>query len=156
MVERLGRILMALSATGLAVMAAILCWQVFARYVLGSSPAWAEQSALLLMIWIVFLGAAAGVAQGFHVRIAEGVERMSPAWAKRVIMAANTLILIFALMLFFWGAQLVIATWHNQVPTLPVNRGAVYAVIPLSGVLIAVFVLDHWCKGKETGGSSGI
>lgn len=156
MVERLARIMMALSAAGLALMASILCWQVFARYVLGSSPAWAEQSALLLMIWIVFLGAAGGIAQGFHVRIAEGVERMAPAWSKRAIVIANALILIFGLALLFWGSQLVVATWHNQVPTLPINRGMVYAVIPLSGLLIAIFALDHWRKGEETSGSSGI
>ena len=39
---------------GLLVMTAIISAQVFARYVLNDSPAWAEQAALLLMIWYVF------------------------------------------------------------------------------------------------------
>ena len=53
----------------LMVMTAIIGWQVFARYVLNASPAWAEQAALLLMIWYVLFAAAAGVREGFHIRI---------------------------------------------------------------------------------------
>ncbi|HWM28732.1 MAG TPA: TRAP transporter small permease subunit, partial [Woeseiaceae bacterium] len=46
---------------GLLLMTLIIGWQVFARYVLNDSPAWAEQAALLLMIWYVMFAAAAGV-----------------------------------------------------------------------------------------------
>jgi hypothetical protein len=48
-------------AAGLVLMTAIIGWQVFGRFVLGSSPSWAEQAALILMIWYVFFAAAAGV-----------------------------------------------------------------------------------------------
>ena len=48
------------AGAGLLLMTGIVAWQVFARYVLNASPAWAEQAALLLMIWYVFFAAAAG------------------------------------------------------------------------------------------------
>ena len=63
-------------------MTGIVVVQVFARYVLNDSPVWAEQAALLLMIWYVFIAAAAGVREGFHIRLAviaesllQGVQR---------------------------------------------------------------------------------
>ena len=58
------------SSFGLLLMTGIVVVQVFARYVLNDSPVWAEQAALLLMIWYVFIAAAAGVREGFHIRIA--------------------------------------------------------------------------------------
>jgi len=145
-----------LSSTGLVVMTAILCWQVFARYVLGASQSWTEQAALILMVWIVFLGSAAGIRDGFHIRIAEGVDRMSPAlgrWAKRL---ANILVIGFGLLLAIWGSELVTETWGNQVPTLPFTRGMVYLIIPTSGLLMAWFAWEHMRRGEETGGSVGI
>ena len=47
------KLLLLSSALSLALMMVILTWQVFSRYVLDSSPAWAEQAALVLMIWMM-------------------------------------------------------------------------------------------------------
>lgn len=69
-VARGGSALLWLSSAGLVIMTALLCWQVFARYVLDASPAWTEQAVLILMVWIVFLGSAQGIRDGFHIRIA--------------------------------------------------------------------------------------
>ena len=63
-------ILVKTAAIGLVAMTLIAGWQVFGRYVLNSSPSWSEQAALTLMIWYVSLAAAAGVREGFHIRIA--------------------------------------------------------------------------------------
>jgi TRAP-type C4-dicarboxylate transport system permease small subunit len=68
-------------AAGLVLMTAIIGWQVFGRFVLGSSPAWAEQAALILMIWYVFFAAAAGVREGFHIRIL-ALQSAMPATAR--------------------------------------------------------------------------
>ena len=62
-------------ALGLVVMTAIVGWQVFGRFVLDSSPSWTEQASLVLMIWYVMFAAAAGVYEGFHIRIALIEER---------------------------------------------------------------------------------
>ena len=156
MIDRIARFLMGICAIGLAAMAGILCWQVFARYALGSSPAWAEQASLVLIVWIVFLGAAAGVAQGFHVRIVEGIDRLPPAWAERANGLTNIIIVGFGGLLLFWGIGLVLATWANSIPTLPFSRGMSYIVIPFSGAMIAMLGGLKLRKGGSFGGSKGI
>lgn len=64
------RLLIHGGSVALVLVTGIISWQVFGRFVLNSSPSWTEQAALLLMIWYVMLGAAAGVKEGFHIRIA--------------------------------------------------------------------------------------
>ena len=159
MIDRLihgtSRTLLLGSAMALALMMIILCWQVLARYLLGNSPAWAEQSALLLMIWMTFLGTASGIADGFHIRIAEGVTSLPPAWRSRVVAAANLLIILAGLIILWFGIILVAKTWNNAVPTLPISRGVVYIVIPVSGLLMALFAAYHLTRGEETGGNLG-
>ena len=58
--DRVADLLVKLGALGLLATTAIIGWQVFGRYVLQSSPSWTEQASLVLMIWYVFLAAAAG------------------------------------------------------------------------------------------------
>ncbi len=159
MVERVGSLvsrgLLLISALALALMMAILTWQVFSRYLLGDSPAWAEQAALILMIWMTFLGSASGIADGFHIRIVEGVTSLTQPWRSRAIKAANLLIILAGLMILFLGGKLVEATWTNAVPTLPVTRGMAYLVIPFSGALMAVFALQKLLRGEQIAGSAG-
>lgn len=159
MLERLGRSisrgLLWSSALSLALMMGILTWQVFSRYLLNTSPAWAEQTALILMIWMTFLGTATGIAEGFHIRIVEGVVSLPQPWRQRAIQGANLLIVVAGLLILVLGGQLVAATWGNAVPTLPLTRGMVYLVIPMSGGLMAAFALAKLVHGEEIAGSAG-
>ena len=47
-------------------MTAMVAWQVFARYVLNASPSWTEPASVMVMSWFIFLGAAVGVRENFH------------------------------------------------------------------------------------------
>jgi TRAP-type transport system small permease protein len=53
----------------LLVMVFAMGYQVFGRYVLGRSPAWAEELARYLMVWLTFLGAAAVLREGGHLTV---------------------------------------------------------------------------------------
>ncbi|MEL1251130.1 TRAP transporter small permease [Aurantiacibacter gilvus] len=154
-ISLISRGLLLMSALALALMMAILTWQVFSRYLLGDSPAWAEQAALILMIWMTFLGSASGIADGFHIRIVEGVTSLPQPWRSRAVKVANLLIILAGIMILILGSELVGATWTNAVPTLPVTRGMVYLVIPFSGALMAAFALQRLLRGEEIVGSAG-
>ena len=129
-------------AAGLLLMTAIISWKVFGRYVLDSTPSWAEQLALVLMIWYVCFAAAAGVKEGFHIRIV-ALENVCPypiQFAMRLF--SHGVIGICGLAMCIWGIQLVVGTWSHVVPTLGVPRGSVYIALPVSGALITFFSLE--------------
>lgn len=153
MADRLMRtiaaLLTAMAAVAIAAMMTILTWQVVARYALGASPPWAEQAALVLMIWMTFLGAAAGIADGFHIRIVEGISMLPDRWRGPVVRLSDTMILVAGVAITWFGLQLVESTWGNTVPTLPVSRGMVYSVIPVSGALMALFALRNLWRSER-------
>lgn len=149
------KFLLILAALALVLMVTVLCWQVIARYTFNDSPPWAEQTALLSMIWLTFLGAASGIADGFHIRIAEGIAALRPEWKKFAVRLANLLIVLAGAIIFSFGLSLVIQTWGNEIPTLPISKGAVYTVIPACGALMSIFGLHHLLCDRETGGSAG-
>lgn len=128
---------------GLILMTVIISWQVFARYVLNRSPAWAEQAALLLMIWYVMFAAAAGVREGFHIRIKIFEEALPGKIRQNVRVLAHGTVGLFGVAMAVWGSELTAATWEHVIPTLGLPRGVAYVPIPLAGVLILGFAIEH-------------
>ena len=131
------------ASIGLLLMTAIIVVQVFSRYVLNDSPVWAEQAALLLMIWYVFIAAAAGVREGFHIRIAVIAESLPEVLQRWVRLLTHFLVLMFGVAMAVFGAQLAAATWEHVIPTLGLSRGLAYVPISVSGVLIVGFSAEQ-------------
>ena len=149
MLDRLKRINAAASAAllhagaaGLVLMTAIIGWQVFGRFVLQSSPSWAEQAALTLMIWYVFFAAAAGVREGFHIRILALQSAMPPGIERALRLIAHLVVAASGVALLIWGSELVARTWSHVIPTLGLPRGVAYLALPLSGLLIVFFTIE--------------
>jgi TRAP-type C4-dicarboxylate transport system permease small subunit len=135
--------LLRLGAAGLVAMTAIVGWQVFGRYVLNSSPSWSEQSALLLMIWYVSFAAAAGVREGFHIRIV-ALERAVGGGVRRSMRVLNDLVVAACgAAMAVWGTELTIRTWSHVIPSLGLPRGVAYIALPLAGILIVLFSLER-------------
>ena len=131
------------AAFGLVLMTAIVGWQVFGRYVLNSTPSWSEEAALTLMIWFVALAAAAGVRQGFHIRIVALEDAVAPAMRKLMQLASNTVVGGCGIAMLIWGGELVMLTWSHVIPSLGISRGLAYLGLPISGALMALFALER-------------
>lgn len=136
------RLLIGLAATGLVIMTAIIGWQVIGRYILSSSPSWTEQAAQVLMIWFAFLAAAAGVREGFHIRIVAMEEAVSPRVRRALQLVGALVVAGCGLAMLVLGGELVLRTWTHTVPSLGISRGFAYLGLPISGALILVFALE--------------
>jgi TRAP-type C4-dicarboxylate transport system permease small subunit len=146
---RLAGWLLAAAAAGLVLMVLIIGWQVIGRYVLGQSPSWAEQAALVLMIAFVFLGAAAGVREGFHIRITAMQAALSPRGWQRMQRVADFVVVLCGVAMAVWGTELVVRTWPHAIPTLGLPRGLAYLPLPVSGVLIALFGIERLFVARD-------
>lgn len=131
------------AGAGLLVMTLIISWQVFARYVLNASPAWAEQVSLLLMIWYVLLAAAAGVREGFHIRISVVEGAVSPRLRRYMQLFAHAVVGLFGVAMAIWGTELIVATWGHVIPTLGLPRAVAYMPFPIAGALILGFSVEQ-------------
>lgn len=136
-------VLIAVAAFGLVAMVIIIAWQVFGRYVLHSSPSWSEQAAMTLMIWFVLLAAAAGVREGFHIRIVAVEEAVPPAVRKGMRILADLLMAACGVAMMVWGGEMVVRTWSHVIPSLGLPRGLAYLGMPISGALITLFSLER-------------
>lgn len=139
----ISRLTLAFAASGLVVMTAVIGWQVFARYVLKDSPAWAEAASLALMVWFILLAAAVGVREQFHIGMTAVTDALPPGLAK--LTRALSLLIVggFGAAMGVWGGELVMRTWHIEIATLGISRGFSYLPLPIAGWLIVFFSIEH-------------
>lgn len=141
--DRAADLLAKLGAFGMLIMTAVIGWQVFGRYVLESSPSWSEQTALLLMIWYVFLASAAGVWERFHIRIELLEHKFSDQGRRRLRILIHVLIFAFGIIFLLYGALLAWDVRIHVIPSLGISRAWAYVVIPFAGLLMALFSLGR-------------
>ncbi len=121
-------------------------WGVFTRYALGGQASWTEELARFLLIWIGTLGAAYASGQRMHLAIDLLTPRLSPQASKRVQTLIIFLILGFVVtVMLIGGTRLIYLTFHLEQSSaaLRLPMGLVYAVIPLSGLLIVYYKLNE-------------
>ncbi len=141
--ERVSGWLVKIGAIGLIAMTGIIGWQVFGRFVLNSSPSWSEQAALVLMIWYVFIAAAAGVWERFHIRIEILEHQLKPENVWRLRIFVNALIALFGVLLLVFGAQLVWLVRDFVIPSLGISRAVAYLPIPFAGLITIIFAIGR-------------
>jgi TRAP-type C4-dicarboxylate transport system permease small subunit len=147
---RIARILSALSTialwlagAGLVLMTIIVGWQVFTRYVLNWSNAWTEPAALLLMSWFIFLGAAVGIRENYHLGF-DVLLYVLPKSSKRVLRSVSDVVVIaFACGMIYYGIELVALGWPARMPSLGIPEGIKYLPLVGGGLLIILFALER-------------
>lgn len=130
----------------MAAMALDVLWQIATRFVIGDPSVWTEELARFILIWIGALGAAYGVARGFHLEMDYLLNKLRG----RVRLAAErTILVVVALMglgvfLVGGGSLVWLAAELGQTsPALGLPMSAVYSALPLSGALIVFFALTR-------------
>jgi TRAP-type C4-dicarboxylate transport system permease small subunit len=114
---------------------------VFSRYVLQQTFTWYDEIARVCFVWMVFLGAAAGVRRGAHFRLHLLVSGL-PARGQQAIELFGGLVAIgFALALVHYGWALVELGQFQQTPVMGLSKWWVYLAVPVGGALIALNVL---------------
>ncbi|WP_374408476.1 TRAP transporter small permease [Pelagerythrobacter sp.] len=148
MAATIARLLVAFGSAGLVAMTAVIGWQVFGRFVLDASPSWTEQASLVLMIWYVMFASAAGVWEGFHIRIALLEERLGEK-ARPLARIVATVVAAIGLVLLVYGAQMCWIVRGNVIPSLGISRAVAYFPLPVSGLLMALFALPQILTGRH-------
>jgi TRAP-type C4-dicarboxylate transport system permease small subunit len=139
--DRIATLAMAVSGVMMVTLIAIFGWLVFGRYVLNNTPTWVEQVALLLVVWITFLGAAVGVWRSSHLSI-DFIREAMPAAPRDVLrLATDTLLALFGGVMAYHGARLVAGTSHRTIQMLGISEGWRAAPIAVAGGLIVLFAL---------------
>ena len=120
--------------------------QVFGRYVLDYAPAWFEELARYLFVWVVFIGAPIGVRERGHMAIMLVVDHLAPARRQVCSLLIYAVSAIFLLILAWQGISIMIQTGSQVSPTMEISMVWVYAAIPVGSILMLFHLAISFLK----------
>lgn len=121
-------------------------WQVASRYLFTFPSSFTDELAGYLLMWTSLLGAAYATGQGEHLAI-DILKRKAPAKLERVLdYLIDVVILIFALSVMVVGGSWLVYTrflWDVTSASIGLPLGAIYSIIPISGLFIIYYAFDN-------------
>ena len=128
-------------------------WGVVSRYVLGSQSRWTEELAVYLLVWVSLMGAALVFRDRGHLGVDYFVGKLDPAARRLSSLIAEGAVMVFAgFVLIFGGGMMVMETLRSGQVTAAMGWpvGYLYMVVPLSGLFVLAFSIEHLVTGKTT------
>ncbi|MCH3918242.1 MAG: TRAP transporter small permease [Spirochaetia bacterium] len=132
--------------------------QVFSRFVLHHSFAWAEEASIYMMIWMVFLGTSVNVLKESNIRI-DFFIRLFPESVQKIIGIVSDLICIgFIAILCRQSFLIVKLNLHNLAAGIKIPIAVMYAGFSVSAIIMVLYFLirigvclKHFPKAKCKG-----
>lgn len=155
----------ALVLGGFSIIALVFC-NALLRGTAGFDLAWSLEVTSFLLLWSTFLGCAAAVARGAHMRVTEIAEGLFSPNARKVLSVVIDLIIIVILVSLIWaGYSISSHTWAQKTTVLYWPVGLLYASMPVGMACSLIFHLyniyfdirqPHTPHGVHSDGGEGI
>lgn len=134
------RLVALLQATALF---AIVVMTVFTRYVFSDVYSWSEEVPRYLLIWVGFLGAAAGVDAKDHVAFTYLHDRLSGRARRALGALLNLGIIGFGSVMLVYGWRLTERFGGDFMESIPYTNVWFYVAAPISGALMILFAVRN-------------
>jgi len=126
--------------------------QVFSRKVLGESFTFTEELARFALIWLTILGAAYLNGQREHLAMDFWLNKLSPDKKARRLRIIELVMAAFALVVMVGGGGFLVYTTlrlGQKSPAMNIPLGFVYAIVPLSGLLIIFYSFHNYFRHEH-------
>tara|TARA_B100002003_G_C14042079_1_gene502115 strand:+ start:333 stop:914 length:582 start_codon:yes stop_codon:yes gene_type:complete len=135
---------LALAASGVAALSALVIWTVFMRWVMGQPPHWAEELPQLVLVWTTLLAAVSCTRNRTHLSAGLLPLLVRSMRIQRITgRITDAMILIMLLLLAKAGMDLTVITMRQTTTALQIPAGIVYLSVPLCCTAMALVQLEH-------------
>jgi TRAP-type C4-dicarboxylate transport system permease small subunit len=137
LLRRLIKFIEWLAVLMLILMVVVVCLGVFFRYVLNASLVWYDEFASYLLVWLTFYGCVVASFRKRQIGFEVVVEKFSPGLRRLFDFIAECFVLVFQVVLLYYGWELVQKMGEESAVSLPwVKMGWVYSARPITGALM--------------------
>jgi TRAP-type transport system small permease protein len=136
------KVIEAINAVILLFMFVIVILSMAFRVVIQIPASWTEELAQYTLIFLVFIGSAALMADDGHIRITILVDRMGKGPRLILNVVGSLLMLPFIVMFTIGAYKNMLMNWGVELPTVDwMTMGYMYLVLFISGLVMTLYVL---------------
>lgn len=139
-IDKIERYLTYFTSVMIILLTTVISAQIFFRYVLNTGVFWLQELSVIMMMWIVFLGASGAVWDNRHIGLNFIVESLPAGITIWVRVLSDLIIAVFSILFFNYGLTMTLKT-GGTLSALRIPIGFTYAIIPVTAVLMALFAI---------------
>lgn len=159
LLQRINAVLLKVASWGtiffMAVMAIVIPYEVFGRYVLAMMSTWSGEVATYSLVWATMLGSAVGLKKGYQVGMVAVLEHV-PHVVARLLQGIGYLFMFFFLgLMIYFGTDQTIANAAQRSPAMQIPMCYPYAALPLGFFLMLLITLEDFLRFVRPGAGKG-
>lgn len=128
---------------GLVLMTVFIAAQVFFRYILNDSLIWSEPASVMIMGWFIFLGAAVGTREGYHLSFDVFLYLLPDRGKDFLHSISDVFVGCFGGGMIYYGTELAQKTAGNTIPSLGISGAFDFIPLVAGGVLVVLFSIER-------------
>ena len=144
---------------GFAISTIILFWQVFSRFILGSSLSWAEELSRFIMIFMVLIGSSLALRSNELISVEMLLERLTGNTRRILVIVIHLISISLFIVLIKYGYSMALNFSNQHAPSLKISMEVIYLFLPFGGVLLfinSIACIVEELIGKEVAFSLGL
>lgn len=110
-------------------------------HIMHSDLAWVTELAELLMVWVTFLGGACATRRGAQMTITEFIDKLDGRSRDAADAAVDIFALAILASLVWYGTNLAVAGWTNELTVLQIPMSFQYLGMPVGCFAMAVWLV---------------
>jgi len=115
--------------------------QVVFRYVFNSPIYWADEFAVLVFAWLIFIGTVVATKYNEHISVDTFIRMLPQKLQVMLTITTNVAIFFVLVLLFVEGVALTQKTAGLNYPAMEISRGFLYISIPVTTPLMGIYLL---------------
>jgi len=121
---------------------AVMLLQVVSRYLFNYSFIWSDEFVRYTFIWMVLLASGVAIRRKVHLGFDLFVAKLPRKLQVFLNVLNDLLIAVFLVFFFFKSIELLRAAGLTPSPSMHIPMGVVYIVLPLSALVMFIYVLE--------------
>ncbi|KAB8126036.1 TRAP transporter small permease [Gracilibacillus oryzae] len=136
--QLMDQLLLVISITLISIMVLVILYQIFTRTFLSFTPAWSEELARVLFVWISLFGIAYGFKEKLHISVGLLVKKFNEKTQNLIEFLTKLLIISFGVVLIYFGTEFMLLMNYSSLAGLGISSSYLYAAIPVAGIFITI------------------
>lgn len=126
----------------MAVIATVIPYEVFGRYVLARMSTWSGELSTYALVWATMLGGAVGLKKGYQVGMTAVLEAVPPRAVRLIKGLGFIFMFIFLGVMIYFGASQTLDNAAQRSPAMQIPMCYAYAALPIGFSLMLLVTVE--------------
>jgi TRAP-type C4-dicarboxylate transport system permease small subunit len=132
-----------MTAGALAVIAVVIPYEVFGRYVLGVMPVWSGEAATYALVWVSMMGSVVGLSKGYQVSLSLLMDRLPRVPYLVVTGCMYGGMLAFLGWMTWFGIHQTVVNMHQRSTAIGIPMSVPYLALPAGFMFMFLITLEQ-------------